>query len=205
MMRAAARPPLFALCLALLAGCGSSPPIHYHALARQDPVDVPISGNARMLVEILPVAAPERLARSNLTVSDDQGQITVMETERWLAPVADDLRQLVADSLWRTARATDTYTAPVPTPAVALPQFRLAVRLDRFDAVSGKAAVVAGSWSLFRLPNGPAQACRWEGRQTVGGQDAAAIAKAFSDASRQLADRIADSLLRAAASRRDAC
>ncbi|PWC54824.1 PqiC family protein [Azospirillum sp. TSO22-1] len=204
MTRAALRTPLCALCLALLAGCGSSPPVHHYALARPE-AGGPVSGSARVLVEILPVAVPEGLVRSNLVLTDGQGWVSVLESERWLAPIADDLRQIVADGLWRTAWAADSYQAPVPGPSTALPQYRLALRLDRFDAFSGWTATVAGSWTLRRLPNGPVHGCRWEGRQPVDGPDVAAAATALSDASRRLAGRIGDSLRRALAAQADVC
>lgn len=204
MTRAALRTPLCALCLTLLAGCGSSPPVHHHALARPEAGD-PVSGSARVLVEILPIAVPEALARSNLVLTDGQGRVNVLDSERWLAPIADELRQIVADGLWRTARAADSYQAPVPGALAALPQYRLALRLDRFDAVPGRTATVAGSWTLRRLPNGPVHGCRWEGRQPVGGPDAAAAATALSDTSRRLAGQIGDSLRRALAAQADVC
>ncbi len=205
MTHAATRLSMFTLCSVLLAGCGTSPPTRYHALSRPDAASAPSSGEARLLVEILPVAVPERLARSNLVINDDQGRITVMESERWLAPITDDLRQVVADSLWQTVRATDTYAAPAPTHAVALPQFRLAVRLDRFDAIPGRTATVAGSWTLRRLPNGPTLGCRWEGSQPVESQDATASTAALATASRRLADRIGDSLRRVISGQGDVC
>lgn len=203
MTRAAFRLSLPVLCLALLAGCGSSPPVRYHALARPDADSAPVSGGARLLVEILPIAAPEGLARSNMVFSDGRGQVAVMESERWAAPIADDLRQIVADRLWRTAGAVDSYQAP--TRSASLPEHRLAIRLERFDAVPGQTATVAGSWTLRRLPNGKAHVCRWESRRPVAAPDAAAVADALADLSRRLADRIGDSLLRAATGADDAC
>ncbi|KAA0593004.1 putative lipoprotein YmbA [Azospirillum lipoferum] len=198
MTRISSRHLLLALCLALPAGCGTSPPPRYHALSRPDDA-LPASGQARMLVEILPVAVPEALTRSNLVLTDETGQVTVMEAERWLSPIGDELRQILADGLWRTARASDTYQAPVSGSAVTLPLFRLAVRLDRFEAVPGRAAMIDASWTLRRLPDGPVQGCRWAGRQPVDGRDAAAAAAALSAVSRRLADRIGDSLRHVAA------
>lgn len=202
---AALRLPLSALCLALLAGCGSSPPVHHHALARPDAAGDPVSGSARVLVEVLPIAVPEGLARSNLVLTDEHGRVSVLDSERWLAPIADDLRQIVADGLWRTARAADSYQAPVPDASAALPQYRLAIRLDRFDAVPRRTAAVAGSWTLRRLPDGRVRGCRWEGRQPVDSPDAVAAATALSNASRRLAGQIGDSLRRALAAQADVC
>ncbi|OYD83876.1 PqiC family protein [Azospirillum brasilense] len=204
MTRAYTRGLLLALCLALPAGCGTSPPTHYHALSRPDDA-LPASGEARMLVEILPIAIPEALARSNLVLTDEAGQVTVMESERWLSPIGEDLRQILADSLWKTTRASDTYQAPVSGPAVTLPLYRLAVRLDRFAVVPGRDAVVDASWTLRRLPYGAVQGCRWAGRKPVDGHDASAAAAALSVASHQLAEQIGDSLRRAVVGQGNPC
>lgn len=205
MTRPALARTLSALCLILMAGCGTSPPVRYHALSTPDGAGAPPSGSARVLVEILPVAVPEHLERGNLVLGDGRGRTSVLETDRWLAPIADDLRRIVADSLWRTVRATDTYDAPVSASAAGRPLYRLAIRLDRFDAVPGGTAAVTGSWTLNRLPDGRVHACRWAGRAPVTGPDPAAAASALATASRELADRIATSLERAVAGRAELC
>lgn len=190
--------------LPLLVACGASTPLRYHTLVRPDPAGTEVSGAARVLVEILPVAVPDSVSRDSLVLNTPTGQVTVLETDRWLAPVSDEVRQLVADSLWRSARAADTYQAPVPT-GVPVPRYRLALRLERFDAVPGQAATVVGSWTLRGLPDGPVQICRWAGAQPLPGPDAAAASAALADGSRRLADRIGDSLRRAVEGDRDIC
>lgn len=192
------------LLLPLLAACGASTPVRYHTLVRPDPAGTEVSGAARVLVEILPVAVPDSVSRDALVLNTPTGQVAVLEMDRWLAPVSDEVRQLVADSLWRSARAADTYQAPVPT-GTPVPRYRLALRLERFDAVPGQAATVAGSWTLRGLPDGPVQICRWAGAQPLPGAEAAAAAAALAEGSRRLADRIGDSLRRAVDGDRDIC
>ncbi|HTH17408.1 MAG TPA: PqiC family protein [Magnetospirillum sp.] len=193
------------LCLAMLGACGSSPPVRYHALSRPAAAGSDASGAARVLVEILPVAVPDGVARPNLVMSEGNGRVAVLDSDRWLAPVADDMRQVVADSLWRSARAADTYQAPVPATAASLPRYRLAVRLERFDAIPGQAGVVVGSWTLRSLPDGAAHICRWAGTQPLDGKDATAAADALAEGSRRLADQIGDSLRRAVEGREEVC
>lgn len=193
------------LCLTLLGACGTSPPVRYHALSRPGTAGMEASGAARVLVEILPIAVPDGVARANLVMSDGNGRVTVMEADRWLAPVADDMRQVVADSLWRSVRATDTYQAPLPAQSASLPRYRLAIRVERFDAIPGQAGVVVGSWTLRPLPDGAVHICRWAGTQPLGRQDAASAADALAEGSRQLADRIGESLRRAVDGHEDVC
>ena len=195
------------LCLALLAGCATSPPVRYHTLAQPGAADAATNGSdaARVLVQILPVGVPEGVTRENIVLKDPGGQITVLQTDRWLAPVADDLKQLVADALWQSVRAADTYDAPVPKDATALPRYRLALRVERFDAIPGQSAVVAGSWTLRSLTDDAVHICRWAGTQPLAGPDPGAAVAALAAASQRLAGRIGDSLRGALIGNADAC
>jgi uncharacterized lipoprotein YmbA len=189
----------------MLGACGTSPPVRYHALSRPASIGTETSGPAQVLVEILPIAVPDGVTRAGLVINDGNGRVTVLESDRWQAPVADDMRQVVADSLWRSVRATDTYQAPVPVGGVSLPRYRLAIRIERFDAIPGKAGVVVGSWTLRSLPDGAAHICRWAGTQPLDGKDAAATAAALAEGSRRLADRIGESLRLAVDRQADVC
>ncbi|MQX36334.1 PqiC family protein [Roseospira navarrensis] len=195
------------LCASLLIGCVSSPPVRYHTLTTPGAADVAgdDSASPQVLVQILPVAVPEGVARDGIVLKDPGGQVTVLQTDRWLAPVADDLKQVVADGLWQSVRATDTYDAPVPGGATALPRYRLSLRVERFDAIPGQAAAVAGAWTLRSLSDDSAHVCRWAGSQPLEGADGAAAAAALGRASHRLAARIGESLRRAVSGAADVC
>jgi uncharacterized lipoprotein YmbA len=195
------------LCAALLTGCVSSPPVRYHTLTTPEAADVAgdNAASARVLVQILPVTVPEGVARDGIVLKDPGGRVTVLQTDRWLAPVADDLKQVVADVLWQSVQATDTYDAPIPAGATALPRYRLSLRVERFDAIPGRAAAVAGSWTLRSLSDDSSHVCRWAGSQPLEGMDGAAAAAALGRASHRLAARIGDSLRRALSGAADVC
>jgi uncharacterized lipoprotein YmbA len=184
---------LIPLALALLLpACAGSPPVRYHSLAL--PAVPATSGSAERLVEVLPVAMPGRSDRAALVLTGADGRLEVWETDRWAAPPADEVRAVLIDALWRAARAADVYAAPVPAAASALPQFRLAARLERFDAVPGEAATVEASWTLRRLPGGPVAACRAAARAPLPGHAAEDAVAALGAATRDLALRIARGL-----------
>jgi uncharacterized protein len=146
-----------ALMVLALAGCGTSPVTRYHTLqSTQAPAT---GGGAERLVEVLPVLVPASVDRNELVLTDAAGRLAVQQGERWSGDLAEQLRGVLADALWREARATDVYAAPVPAGASNLPQYRLAVRFERLDA-RPQGATVAASWTLRRLPDGRALTCR---------------------------------------------
>ena len=179
--------------LALLAGCSASPPTRYHALTQTAPPAA--GGSARMLVEFLPVAVPERLNRDEMVLTGVDGAISVREADHWAAPLSDEVRQIVADALWRKSGAVDDYKAPLPLGASKLPAYRLSLRIERFEAGPGHAALVDAGWTLRRLPEGAAAVCRLV-IQGDAADNPDAAARALSAATVRLADAVGESLQR---------
>ena len=203
-------PPLSRLAVPLalavaLAGCGASTPLRYHALATGASSPAP-SGGAQVLVEVLPVAVPERVNREEVVLTTIGGALDLRAGDRWAAPLADEMRQVVDEALWRRSRAADVYAAPPPPGAAgALPQYRLALRLERLDTTPDGQAVAEASWTLRRLPQGAQAFCRSGAAETVAGTDTAAAVAALSRATRTVAERIADSLERLNSGPTDPC
>lgn len=187
----------FGACVAFaaaLTACSQSPPTRYHALL-QPPGPMP-GGSAKMLVEILPIAIPERLNREEMVMTGADGVIGVRDQDHWAAPLPDEIRQIVADALWRRSGAADDYRAPVPQSAGSLARYRLALRIDRFEAGPGRAARVDAEWIARRLPDGPAAVCRASFGQGGGADTPDAAVRSLSEATERLADAVAVSLAR---------
>lgn len=175
-----------------LAACGSSPAARYHTLAGAAPAAK--GGGAEKLVEVLPVALPGRVDREALVLRDPDGRLDVSETDRWAGPLPEEIRAVLDDALWRTARAADVYAAPVPPAASDLPQYRLALRIERFDAAPGGNATVEASWTARQLPTGPAATCRAAFVAPLAGATPDAAAAGLADATRRLSAAVASSL-----------
>jgi len=185
---------LFAALLAL-SGCGASPPPRYHALrSAPAPTD---GGTAAMLIEVLPVAVPQRLDRDALVLGGGGADpLEVREGDRWAAPLADEMRQLVADALWQRLHAADIYRAPVSPGSSPLPHYRVALRVEHFDVFPGRRAVVEGSWTARRLPQGTPVACRIGFAMPVLDRSSDAAVAALADGASRLATALAKSLER---------
>jgi uncharacterized lipoprotein YmbA len=180
------------LLAAALTGCGTSPAPRYHALGIVTPAQA--SGGARLLVEILPVAVPERLNREEMVLTGDAGQLDVRDGDHWAAPLPDEIRQILTDTLWRRLWAADVYQAPVKPTTDGLPQYRLALRVERFEATPGRSAVVEGSWTARKLPLGRLATCRASITVPLPNHTPDAAATALSTGTGQLAGLVADSI-----------
>jgi hypothetical protein len=187
-----------------LAGCAGSPPPQYHSLSAIA-VAAGGSGSARMLVEILPPVVPERLNRQEMVLTSADGRLDVRELEQWAAPLPDEVRQVVADTLWADLGAADVYNAPVSANSSTLPQYRLALRLEHFDAVPGHAVRVEAAWTIRRLPQGASITCRQRIDLPLPGVSADAAAGALGQASAGLAKAVSASLGRMNLDMPDAC
>lgn len=179
------------LASAILGGCSSSPP-HYHGLS--SPPVAQVSGDAQMLVEVLPIAVPERLDREEMVLADEAGHLDVRDGDRWAAPLPDEIRQVLTDVLWRRLRAADIYRAPVGPAAGGPNEYRLALRMERFEAVPGRSAVVEGSWTARRLPQGRATTCRVSVNVPLADPTPRTAAAGLSVATGRLAGLVADSI-----------
>lgn len=187
------RPAVATLLVAGLAACGASPPMRYHGLSAAAPG--PSSpGSAALLVEVLPVIVPERVNRDEIVLTAADGQLDVRDDDRWAGPLTDEIRQLINDALWQRLRAADSYAAPVALAPDGVAQYRLALRIERFDAIPNGQAVVEASWTLRRLPQGRPAICRAGTTESLAGVVPQAAVAALSVAAKRVAAMVAASL-----------
>lgn len=176
-----------ATCVALAAvACSSAPPTHFHSL-----VALPASTGAAVKTvppsgvrfEVLPVTVPVQVDLPQMVVRLADGTLAVLEHERWIAPLADEIRAAV------TLRAEQVLADAT---AVA-PERRWRVQLDvqRLDSLLGRSAAVQLQWSLH---SAGATALRCQARDE---QPVAAGAAALAAAHRALFERLGDVIGRA--------
>lgn len=187
----------------VLAGCGSSPPVRYFTLGGGEAGP---AGGAGVLVEVLPPVLPERLNRDAVVIGGaGAGALSLREGDQWAAPLSDEWRGLLDAALWRGSRAADVYAAPVPEGAADLPQYRLALKVDRFEAAADGRVTVEAGWTLRRLPRGRAAVCRVQAAGTAADASTEAVVRALGAAARRVADAAAGSLARLEAGAPDPC
>ena len=144
---------LGAACCALLA-CGTEPVTRFHTLL---PAPAPRAGMTAPVAvvplwELLPVKVPAQLENPQWVVRLADDTIALLEHDRWIAPLAEEVRAAVA---LRLAAALGTVS---PASDQDKP-WRLSIEVERFDAALGRAVHLEATW-LVQAGNGKATPLR---------------------------------------------
>lgn len=175
--------------LALLAACSSVQPPRYHTLMPAVASAVrPAAPAGSLAWEVLPVAVPAGVDQPQWVVRTVDGSLAVLEQERWIAPLGEEIRGAVADRLTQ-----DLGTPPVS----AEPRKRWRIRIDvhRFDSAPGREARLEATWTLSSdADTARALRCRGEFVQTPAASGYLALAKSHQQAVAALAGAIGSEL-----------
>jgi len=194
--------PAAALLLVAIVGCSTTPPTHYHSLLAP-----PVSSGAAAKVvpapsvqfEVLQVTVPVQVDVPQIVVRLPDDSMSVLEHERWIAPLGDEIRELV------TLRIEQTLLQGPPVAAAADRSWRVRLDVQRFDSMLGRAASVQVLWSLHAAGGGTvALRCQASYEQPVGAGVGAltAVHRALFE---QLGDVIGRALVAAASGGTPSC
>jgi uncharacterized protein len=166
---------------ALMMGCSSAPVTRFHSLLGEPGVasaSASIS-TASAAWELLPVSLPAQVDQPQWLLRLNDGRLQLLEQERWVAPLADELRAALALRL-----------AAAALPATTKPA-RITVDVRRFESVWGKVARLEAEWTIRRV-GAPEWRC-----QGVFEQGAVAGVAALGQAHRANASALGDALVSA--------
>jgi len=189
-----------AIALALgLAACTSAP-IHYYTLV-PPAVERPAAGaSAPFRFELLPVSIPVQVDQPQLVIRQGGQGVALLGGERWIAPLADEVRGALSADLARELHSQDASGLP----SSGEPRLRIKVDLRRFDSVPGSYALIDAAWSVRALAGDTTLTCTSQLREPVGpGYDA--LVQGHQQALAQLAAQIATVAAPLAAGQHAAC
>lgn len=176
--------------LIALAGCASQPPVRFHSLlpAVSSPASAPTAG-APLVVELGPVTVPAAVDQPQWVLRAGDDSLRVLEGERWVAPLRDELRAAVMARLAERFNVVDARTRPG-----AASGWRLRIEVQRFESVLGREAWIEAAWSATSVAT-PIRtlACTSRLHETAG-SDPTSIAAAHRRAVQRLADQIGERL-----------
>jgi uncharacterized lipoprotein YmbA len=142
-----------ALCASLLLGACASAPLHYYTLV--PPAEATAEGAvAPFQFELLPVGVPPQVDQPQLVVRQGGQGVAMLDSERWIAPLGDEIRGALSADL---AHALGTADA-TGLPSSGKPLLRVKLDVRRFDSQPGSYALIEAAWSLRMLNAADGQA-----------------------------------------------
>jgi uncharacterized lipoprotein YmbA len=174
--------------VAVGAGCAStSTPARFHTLLPPAGADAPAQTRAApaLRVEVQPVTLPVQVDVAQLVVRLPDDSMRALEHERWIAPLADEIRSALALRI-------DAALAAAPAVSAAGPPWRVALEVQRFDSTLGGSAAVQALWSLEQPGRGTVLRCLVSDREAV-----AASPVALVMGHRAIVQRLGDAIARA--------
>jgi uncharacterized protein len=146
-----------------LAACASAP-MHYYTLVPAAAGAAAPASPAPFQFELLPVAVPAQVDLPQLVIRQGGQGAAVLNGERWIAPLADEVHAAVAADLAQELGTQDM----TGLPAGDKPRLRIKLDLHRFDSMPGEAALIDAVWSVHSLKDGGSVTCASHLRETVG-------------------------------------
>jgi uncharacterized protein len=129
-----------------LAACASAP-LHYYTLIAPADESPSNAGSASLPFELLPVSVPTQVDQPQLVVREGGQGVALLGSERWIAPLGDEVRGALSADLARELHSQDVSGLP----GNDRPRLRIKLDLRRFDSQPGSYALIEGAWSVRLL------------------------------------------------------
>jgi uncharacterized lipoprotein YmbA len=142
-----------AACL-FAAGCAGSPEMRYYALSPDANAErsTRMASDTARRVAITKVSIPDLIDRPQLVLRSGGNAIEVLEYDRWAAPLAEELRRVLAADL--SARLGAGAVVDPGLPASVQADRSIAVSVLEFDSERTGHCVVEASWSISDASSG---------------------------------------------------
>ncbi|MDR6498606.1 putative lipoprotein YmbA [Burkholderia ambifaria] len=152
-------PARIATCIALavLSACASSP-VHYHTLGMADGAggETAASHPAWLIdMQTVHVAAPSDGNR--LAVQRGPGRVDILEQERWVSPLGDEMRGGLSTRVTSRLNTIDVHRLAHPDDT---PVYRVAVDVQRIESWPASHVLLDATWSVNSGSGQPALMCR---------------------------------------------
>ncbi|KAB1597250.1 membrane integrity-associated transporter subunit PqiC [Burkholderia cepacia] len=129
-----------------LTACASNP-VHYYTLVSPatsaTATATAAHGTAPLAINVLPVGIPAQLDQQQMVVRSGAGTAVILDNERWIAPLGDELRAALSSALVEQLGARNVTGLPRPSNQTVM-SIRTQVR--RFDAWPGSRAQFEADW-----------------------------------------------------------
>ncbi|GKW15646.1 hypothetical protein PEC301937_15950 [Pectobacterium carotovorum subsp. carotovorum] len=180
--------------IALLNAC-SSPSVRYHTLLTPTSPVATLSPMANMthaapfFIDVLPVGVPAQIDTSQLVIRQGDSGAVVLENDRWLSPLGEEIRTALSADLTQRLNTQDVsgLVRSAKTPVV-----RIHLQVRRFDSWPGQSVTFDADWSLSAIGEENDRArllCRSQLAEQAAGGDTAML-----HAQQQIITRLAEQI-----------
>ncbi|MPS28324.1 PqiC family protein [Pigmentiphaga sp.] len=174
-----------------LAGCAAPivPDVYTLQVPAREAAGPAVSGPA-MIIDLAPVALPERLRRRQIVLREEGARVQLLERQRWSASLGDELQDALSTALQGRLHAVDVAKGGV----AGKPDYRINVEFSRLDARLGGPVEAVVAWSVKPAGAGRGQVCRGRFEQAAAGGSVADVVAAHQGVVALVADAIAASV-----------
>ena len=152
------------------------------------------TGAAPTVHALLSVSVPSLVDRSEMVVNTSDTGIVVLDHERWVLPLSDQVSQTLARDIEK--RRSDVLIGDRGFDRAATPPVIFKVDIVRMMAQQHRRVSIEAHWRVVDESAGLDQIGSTEFEAPLDGEDYAAIAKAYSVVLSELADTLAATLSR---------
>ena len=131
----------------MLSGCASAPVNYYTLVPSDSATPMTTSTNSPPFAfDLESVSVPLQVDQPQLVVRQAGAGIALVETERWIAPLGDEIRDAIASDLVSSHSGENLGGLPQGDRKL----IKIRVDLRRFDSEPGVQASITAAWSLRR-------------------------------------------------------
>jgi uncharacterized protein len=177
----------FAILVLLLAGCVTRQRDNFYVLDPL-PAAVPASRSQFDRQVTLRVTIPSLVDRGEMVIAA-KGGVSVMDHERWAAPLADMVNDTLGQDIER--RRSDVVVLPKSADKAGIPLIRIVVEIDQVNARLADHLSIETHWRVIDARSGKETLGRDTFVSQQQPQSYTEFAAAFSDCVALLADRLA--------------
>lgn len=165
LLRRCARVPVLAGAW-LLVSCSGTPETHFYTLLRPSVEPAPMRAQqAAYAIEVLPVSVPEQVDVPQIVLRQSDGELALVESRQWAAPLAQELRLGLSDQLSRQLGVRDLYRLGADADQSLR---RIKLHVTRFESALGRYARLEAGWNVRDDRRGLSMTCSTQAQERVG-------------------------------------
>ena len=166
-----------------LAACGTTAAARFYTLSSTatTATNATAAGAPASSVTVVvgPVSIPAGVDRPEFVTTASSNSVQVNAFNRWAEPLNDGIARTVAGDLAALLGGATVAVAPLANFA---PNYRVSLRVQRFESTLNESVLVEAVWVVRKEPDGPAHSGHTLARETVSGGGFDALTAAHSRA-----------------------